>query len=247
MLALALSSGPASTASPGPMASPAPSLIPSDRFEFAATGPLHEPRIHAAAVLLHDGRVIVIGGYDVASAEIWDPATGQWSMSGSMSGPSEGATATLLPDGRVLVVGGHDNGGSRPAEVWDPTTGAFSPVGAPVDDLPQAVPSASPGPVASADGASLTRLTDGRVLVAGGWVKADPSCGPVCKMLPTDSAAIWDPATGVSTPVARMNQPRTEHDALLLPDGRVLLVGSHTHGDVDSTAELFQPGTAPLP
>jgi len=37
-----------------------------------------------------------------------------------------------------------------------------------------------------------------------------------------------------------MTHPRTEHAAVLLRDGRVLLIGSHTHGDADFTAELFQ-------
>jgi hypothetical protein len=92
--------------------------------------------------LLADGRVLVLGGRtvgtspggppedDVASAEIYSPATGKFSATGSMSRPREGHTATLLPDGRVLVAGGNTlqqvttstNGDtSSTAELYDPS------------------------------------------------------------------------------------------------------------------------------
>ena len=61
------------------------------------------------AVTLPDGRVLIVGGGDVsmrASAEIYDPATGTFSSTGSMSGPRFGATVTLRDDGRVLIAGG---------------------------------------------------------------------------------------------------------------------------------------------
>src|SRR5262249_53136179 len=71
------------------------------------------------ATLLPDGRVLVAGGCGgsdpdsgdcltlLASAEIYSPATGTWSPTGSMSVARFGGhTATLLPDGRVLVAGG---------------------------------------------------------------------------------------------------------------------------------------------
>ena len=64
------------------------------------------PHGHAAA----DGRVLVSGGVNaaaiLASAEIYDPALGTWSLTGSMSTARYVHTATLLPDGRVLVSGG---------------------------------------------------------------------------------------------------------------------------------------------
>jgi hypothetical protein len=49
----------------------------------------------------------------LASAELFNPATGTWSVTGSMhqgrSGLNgAGASATLLPDGEVLIAGGED-------------------------------------------------------------------------------------------------------------------------------------------
>jgi Kelch motif len=79
------------------------------------------------ATLLTDERVLVAGGcaaFDngdcpaiLASAELYNPATGTWSATGSMNYARLLHTATRLLDGRVLVT----NGGSQ-AELYDPTT-----------------------------------------------------------------------------------------------------------------------------
>ncbi len=86
-----------------------------------ATGSLNVPRYGHSAILLPDGRVLVVGGLDhcndthpLASAELYDPASGTWTATGSLSIARRRSTATLLPDGKVLVVGG-DDGTSEPA------------------------------------------------------------------------------------------------------------------------------------
>ena len=109
---------------------------------FAATGSMHVPRNTHSAVLLQDGRVLVMGGSSAgrypsahieASAEIYDPATGRFSMTGSMNTARHKQAAVLLSDGRVLVVGGSDNrdwrGKYASAELFNPATGRFSPAG----------------------------------------------------------------------------------------------------------------------
>jgi hypothetical protein len=60
---------------------------------------------------------------DVASAEIYDPATGKFSATGSMSMARSCPTATLLPDGRVLVAGGSNSASQSmllSAELYQP-------------------------------------------------------------------------------------------------------------------------------
>jgi hypothetical protein len=42
------------------------------------------------------------------------------------------------------------------------------------------------------------------------------------------SAEIWDPVTGTSEPIADMTSPRANHTAVLLDDGRVLILGGAT-------------------
>ena len=84
-------------------------------------------RMHTAT-LLPDDRVLIVGGYGeegtaLASAELFDLATGTFSATGSLITARAGHTAILLPTGAVLVIGGY---GTRaypnvaPAELYDP-------------------------------------------------------------------------------------------------------------------------------
>lgn len=73
-------------------------------------------RVVPAAALLADGTVLVVGGTDVngtsqpdRSAEIFDPATGNWRSAGQTVASRTWPTATALADGSILVVGGGQN------------------------------------------------------------------------------------------------------------------------------------------
>ena len=74
-------------------------------------------RYHHTATLLPNGQVLVAGGFNsgiaLASAELYDPATGLWTATGSMATAREFHTATLLPNGQVLVAGGFNRPLSR--------------------------------------------------------------------------------------------------------------------------------------
>ncbi len=109
--------------------------------------------------------MLVLGGHDgtseatLATAELFDPATGAFSPTGSMTEPRYGATATLLPDGRVLVVAGYKVEGETlealaTAELFDPETGRFSPAGS------LAGPRTSCYAVALPDGRAVALKTD---------------------------------------------------------------------------------------
>jgi hypothetical protein len=107
--------------------------------KFTATGTMTDARTFHDATLLTDGRILVTGGdvdgwsYDghyLASAEIFDPKTGRFSLTGSMADVRTSLTTTLLPDGRVLAAGGTDGVKDyATAELYDPKTGTFSPTG----------------------------------------------------------------------------------------------------------------------
>src|SRR5947209_20447982 len=74
-----------------------------------------QARLSHTATLLPDGTVLVAGGRssgafcagsELASVEIYDPATGTFSPTGSMAQARSNHTATRLLDGTVLVAGG---------------------------------------------------------------------------------------------------------------------------------------------
>jgi hypothetical protein len=57
--------------------------------KFQATGDMATARAGHAAVLLHSGRVLIVGGWighaETASAELYDPATGKFATLTKMS------------------------------------------------------------------------------------------------------------------------------------------------------------------
>jgi hypothetical protein len=71
---------------------------------------------------------------------------------------------------------------------------------------------------------TATLLRDGRVLIAGGLVCCLVEGNTVSETV-TDSAEVFDPASGTFTPTGPLGVARALHQATLLPDGRILLSG----------------------
>jgi hypothetical protein len=210
---------------------------------FVQTGSMSVARPGATATLLPDGRVLVAGGcckdptHNLGSAELYDPTTGTWTLTGSMHFPRSGHTATLLRNGRVLVAGGACNGlffgcdmsslyaAQSTAELYDPATGTWSATGGMHDGR---------------EFQTATLLTDGRVLMAGGFSNCDDS---FCTDL--SSAELYDPATGKWSVTGSMHASREQHAAALLLSGKVLVAGGLNQGGFGSnratyaTAELY--------
>src|SRR5204862_7097506 len=74
-----------------------------------------------------NGKVLVAGGSNsgyLTSAELYDPATGTWTTTGSLATARGFHTATLLPNGKVLVAGGYIYPSPlASAVVYDPASG----------------------------------------------------------------------------------------------------------------------------
>jgi N-acetylneuraminic acid mutarotase len=153
---------------------------------WTATGSLLTPRNQHTATLLPNGKVLVAGGSHSAStssnssagmrlssAELYDPVTGLWSVTGSMSTYRDGHSATLLLNGKVLATSGDSY--LQSSELYDPATGKWV---------------LTAFKVAARNASTATLLPDGRVLVAGGFY---PGGG-----FPYSSAELYDVGLGFS-------------------------------------------------
>jgi N-acetylneuraminic acid mutarotase len=107
--------------------------------------------------------VLVAGGesfsgtttHTFASAELYNPATGTWTTTGSLHTARYEQTAALLTNGQVLVAGGNTGVfvGLSSAELYDPARGTWTTTGS-MKTVRR--------------GHTMTLLQNGQVLVAGG-------------------------------------------------------------------------------
>lgn len=217
------------TALPGwaAVAAPEPPAAPAGGWK--AAGALTIGRYAPAAVLLPDGRALVAGGYSFerrrthVSSEVFDPAGDRWSAGPSMTGDRNFPVALPLPGGNFLFIDGFAG-----------RTGSL----ATTERLDSGRLTFRPGTAASEERElfAATQLQDGRFLITGGYSTAQRHT--------LRTAEIYDPRTDRFEALpARLHFPRFGHTGVLLPDGRVLLVGGkleETNEDVRPT-ELFDP------
>ena len=190
-------------------------------------------RLYATATLLANGKVLVTGGMPcqpaggLASAELYDPETGTFTTTGALTTPRGWAVATLLHDGRALVVAGDDPG----------TGGCTTPYKAPPTNLQSSYDSSdtydpTTGKFTRVDSLipsvpnTATLLPDGRVVTAD----ADS------RVLET-----YDPAYGKFSRSGSLLRSYEHLGEALLPDGKVLFVGStQLEGP---RAEIYDPSS----
>ena len=202
---------------------------------WSYTGNMNVGRVSAQAVLLGNGTVLVMGGCvnndclssTTKSAEIYNPANGTWTLTGSMGKGRAEFIATLLPNGKVLVAGGctayNTNGCTSvtaAAEIYNPATGLFS----------------SAGSMRAARMAmTVTLLPTGKVLISGGQTAASDALG---------SSELYDPVAKTFSLTGKLITPRSGHTATLLSNGLVLMAGGENINGVSiAKAELYNPAT----
>ena len=182
---------------------------------WTATGALHRARYAHTASLLPNGMVLVAGGCcdvdgkaSLTSSELWDPASGQWTITGDLRAPHAWHTATPLSDGTVLVAGGTFRGtaSTASAELYDPAAGSWTAV----------------GNLATARSLHTATLLNGdRVLLAGG------SAGGCCNGI--TAAELYDPASHTWRAVQPMSTTRREHSAAVIAGGAAAVIsGGYT-------------------
>ncbi|MDO9438611.1 putative Ig domain-containing protein [Hydrogenophaga sp.] len=178
------------------------------------TTPLSARRSEHASVLLRDGKtLLVVGGRDVSTAELYQ-------VDGSATKVIPyGVTglyhqAVTLDDGSVLVRCDGNNLSRR----FNPATSSWttSPLVNGVRNTP-----------------TLTRLSDGRVLLAGGLLSAVSDY--------TNTAEIYNPDLNQWTAAAPMLAARGRASAALTGDGNVIVVGGETFEGVIAANERYVP------
>jgi N-acetylneuraminic acid mutarotase len=250
---------------------------------WKTTSGLNLNRSNYAALVLRDGRVFVAGGtaddplHCFSSTKLFDPDTETWRQAAGLNDWARCYPAyALLPDGRVLLAGGTDirNKALSSTEIFDPTTEKWSK---------------GPSMPSPRTNAQAVTLKSGKVLLVGGASSAGPATSA---LLYEPSSRSWRSAGSVSSgilvalqdggalvlgqscarldavslswrAVACMSQSRVSESVATLADGRVIVAGGETQGQVDAsgvivttltaTVEIFDPATnkwlpaAPLP
>ena len=198
---------------------------PSTRV-WKTTGSLHISRAQATA-LLENGEVLTVGGYNfsngietqLASAEVYNPSTGLWSVIAGLARGISSPAGVLLADHDVLI--------ANEAQFYKPVTAAWVNTGL--------LPKTAANPIRA------TLLNDGNVLASG-----TVCLNGGCRHLPSSICFLYTAASNSWSVTGSMNQARIGHSSTLLPNGKVLVVGgySRAHGgpvSVLASAELYTP------
>lgn len=230
---------------------------------FRPAPSLQLPRGAHSAVELDDGRVLVIGGVAanggkkagdfLADAELFDPVTNTWTLVSDLTGTTKGrmmngkvavktaqGSAVKLQDGTVLICGGFGVekkglfglGGEKvdtleSAYLFNPTTNEFEKVGN------MKYPRHSH---------TATLMSDGRVLIAGGyndsWWSKDKTQAPF---------EIYDPAKkafdapGSIFSKFKSKEGRMNHTATLIESGQGILLAGGNHYEGGYLFGLIKP------
>jgi hypothetical protein len=191
-------------------------------------------RGHTATVLA-DGSVLIAGGEAsggiVTSVERFVPATRTFTREeASFVVGRAHHTASVLPDGRHLVTSGSDNVNTVGSnELFDSDSGLFMTLPASLLELRA--------------GHTATVLHDGRVLIAGG---RQPAALGSTEAFDGQFATLFKPRFDSGggqflSLSSQLVEPRSDHTATLLPDGRVLIAGGQNDSGFLTSVEVFDP------
>ena len=204
---------------------------PATNAQLIEVGDMQVARAVHTQTELDDGRILIVGGCtnagcdtgspDGATAELFDPATRTFTLTGPLRTSRDDHAAVRLADGRVLVAGGWGGQGVLAGtEIYDPGTGLFSD--GPAMSSPRA-------------GFAAISLDDGRVLLAGGYTGNHST---------TPTADLFDPTTDTILAVAPLLEARGSYAAARLIDGRAILIGGYDSGHTLGSAEIYDPASS---
>ncbi len=206
---------PPNTDIPRPMRHISAEIFDPETGVSTTTGDLTASRSEDHGILLSDGRVLIMPRHGHLPIEMYDSQSGRFDAVAMVPSNATIFTSTLLHDGKVFVTSvGHTG-------VFDPTTGTFPSIFA--MDHPRI-------------GHTATLLKDGRVLIVGGRI-ARRDGGSVGRNL------IYNPSSEAFSEAGNLQFDRQFHEAVLLRDDRVLIIGGSNVAIRTSvqTAEIYDP------
>jgi hypothetical protein len=250
---------------------------------FAPAGDLTRARVGHSATLLPDGRVLIAGGFgplgstksggcplpsscgQLTSAEIYDPSSGTFTVTGDMIAP--GDAAVLLLNGKVFISAGYSypyfTVAVAQAQLYDPSRGTFSASSAKTPWRYLATLLANGQALLTGDSYPEFPFSNGDV-----YDPATDTVSPIAspmrtlygtatllmngKVLFTGDAddydffykttQLYDPSTGTFTVAGSMTINRGGNTTTLLPDGTVLIAGTQLlSGVASASAEIYDP------
>jgi hypothetical protein len=183
-------------------------------------------RVNSSRLMIVGFLLIVLLTWVVPAASQDTP--GIWKIAGSMSIDRRFGGDARLRDGRILAVGGTNTTGVdgsasvfyNTAEIYDPVTATWTTL-----DIHLATGRAL---------FTVAGLPKWNILFTGGRGASGA----------LSSAEVYDQDTGTMNPTGSMSMARTEHRAIALYDGRVLITGGFdSSGTPTATAEIYNPAT----
>lgn len=198
---------------------------------FSVTGSMNQKRYFHNLVKLADGRVMALGGSTAVDAsgtpfqaalaivnsatdsvEIYDPATGVWTVRANMPWKRTGLSAALLPNGKVLACMGAGSFLGFPifstnAALYTPSTNTWQAISA-----------------ATGTGRALcttTTLPDGRIMVSGG-ANGDIATLTIAAQ---SAVSIYNPVANSWSAGPALPSARAGHVSTVMPDGTVIISG----------------------
>ena len=210
-------------------------------------GPMNVSRQNHTVIALTNGNVLLVGGITgqgygrvtsagiTAVCELFGDALtpqqpGQFVSTGTLATALTGQQATTLSNGTVLLTGGgagQDSATTATAQIYNPASASFRYT---KDNM-----------TTPRIGHTSSLLPDGRVLIAGGS-NGNPDPGGCLS-----STEIYDPVADTFTAAAPMNYCRHAHQAVILSDGRIMVISGYAETSsqiVTNTVEIFDPNTA---
>lgn len=194
--------------------------------KFVSAGKMTEPRFVHAMNLLSDGRVLVTAGFSKAgqflqTSEFFDGTT--FVKGQNLVENRDNQRTVNLSSGKVFIEGGDNEkaGYIASSEIFDPKSNTFFS-----------------GPTLPTDRAmdTITRLSDGKVLMAGGMKIID------FKQVFLKDTVVYDEKTNTVAAGPQLKSSRKQHKAVMLADGRVLFTGGMNESGVLSSSEIYKKG-----